>query len=758
MSLAGPPAPPDLTEPPAPRPRRPLLVIGLVAVVTVAAGTAGLIGYRHFTADSGSPLPPNVLPAGVTSAPTLTWTTEIGSGGASFGPITNTDHIATQRGYIDGGNVLLTTVVENGNTTLLALDATTGEVRWTADTGAGSCTSMVVDRTVTCSDGNESSTVRRIDIDTGETRATVSVDYQVVALTESDETLYTGGTTLQGGILGSAISREGDELWRTEQAQKDACDGNFNILSGAEASVAADLVTFSIPGSPSLVLDRSDGSLRAAASVGASRVGDGLLALPDCDRTASTIVADTGAEFQVSSFVRPAYVTASSRSVPLVSADGSVYTSDGVQTWNAGGEVDGVAAAVGDVIVTRQADALVGHDMDSGAERWSMTTQASVGTTDGAVLVLQDDTDAVGISAATGAEVWRLPLGKRGSIGAGSTAGMIVQSQDSISVYRPGGPPTEVTDTVGSATDDPGGQDISDSENPGGPDGDDYVTRCGTPPTFTPVAMSTEADGLHVTMNITAQCPDGDVLSSTSTRLAVASNGQNVAAATFDLSATPIAVPSPGTGSTKLTATKAFTFPLGTFWRTDRDLGITTGTTRSLPERDLGTTFLVECEQSGASGDQRLRLPDNTIDLSPLQASAPASPIAGDPESAAFDALRAIADADRPTVTADLADRWVPQLSSKRPGLVAEGRVWDNSATLEEHLALRLRFPDTRLVWTGEWSTFSFSDFWVTVSGSTFGDADSALGWCRSNNLDREHCYAKMISTTRPVDGSTKTQ
>lgn len=756
MSLAGPPAPPELAELPAPRPRRPLLVVGLVAVVTVAAGTAGLIGYRHFAADSESPLPPNVLPAGVATAPTLTWTTEIGSDGASFGPITNTDHIATQRGYIDGGSVLLTTVVENGNATLLALDATSGEVRWTADTGAGSCTSMVVDRAVSCSDGADSSTVRRIDVDTGETRSAVTLDYEVVALAESDGTLYTGGTTQQGNLLGSALSRDGDEVWRTEQPSGTECP-DFDTLT-AGASVAADQVTFSVPDRPSLVLARADGSVRHAAIAGAARVGAGLLALPDCDRTASTIVTPSGAEFQVSSFVRPAYVTSSSRSIPLVTADGHAYTPDGSQAWNVGGEVDTVAAAVGDVIVTRQADALVGHDMDTGEERWSMTTQASVGTTDGAVLVLQDDTDAVGISAATGAEVWRLPLGKRGSIGAGSTAGMIVQSQDSISVYRPGGPPTEVTDTVGSATDDPGGQDISDSENPGGPDGDDYVTRCGTPPTFTPVAMSTEADGLHVTMNITAQCPDGDVLSSTSTRLAVASNGQNVAAATFDLSATPIAVPSPGTGSTKLTATKAFTFPLGTFWRTDRDLGITTGTTRPLPERDLGTTFLVECEQSGASGDQRLRLPDNTIDLSPLQASAPASPIAGDPESAAFDALRAIADADRPTVTADLADRWVPQLSSKRPGLVAEGRVWDNSATLEEHLALRLRFPDTRLVWTGEWSTFSFSDFWVTVSGSTFGDADSALGWCRSNNLDREHCYAKMVSTTRPVDGSTKTQ
>ena len=117
--------------------------------------------------------------------------------------------------------------------------------------------------------------------------------------------------------------------------------------------------------------------------------------------------------------------------------------------------------------------------------------------------------------------------------------------------------------------------------------------------------------------------------------------------------------------------------------------------------------------------------------------------------------MRAIANADRPFVSSRLADRWVPQLSSKRPGLVADGIVWNNAETLREHLDLRLKYPEVRLLWTGDWSTFSAPDFWVTIAGVTFPDAGGALAWCRNRGIDRDHCYAKLVSTTHPIDGST---
>ena len=116
--------------------------------------------------------------------------------------------------------------------------------------------------------------------------------------------------------------------------------------------------------------------------------------------------------------------------------------------------------------------------------------------------------------------------------------------------------------------------------------------------------------------------------------------------------------------------------------------------------------------------------------------------------------LRQIANGDRPFVSVRLADRWVPQLSSKRPGVVDQGIVWDNATTLREHLQLRERYH-ARLLWSGEWSTFSTSNFWVTVAGITFPTSAGTLAWCTSQGFDRDHCFAKIVSTTHPVEGST---
>ncbi|BBY19864.1 serine/threonine-protein kinase [Mycobacterium stomatepiae] len=117
--------------------------------------------------------------------------------------------------------------------------------------------------------------------------------------------------------------------------------------------------------------------------------------------------------------------------------------------------------------------------------------------------------------------------------------------------------------------------------------------------------------------------------------------------------------------------------------------------------------------------------------------------------------LRQIANDDHSSVYTNLADRWVPQLSSKRPGVVDNGVVWDNAMTLQEHLQLRQHYPGVKLLWSGDWSTFSGPDFWVTVAGITFQDSAGALTWCRSQGFDRDHCAAKIISTTHAVAGST---
>lgn len=118
--------------------------------------------------------------------------------------------------------------------------------------------------------------------------------------------------------------------------------------------------------------------------------------------------------------------------------------------------------------------------------------------------------------------------------------------------------------------------------------------------------------------------------------------------------------------------------------------------------------------------------------------------------------LQAIARDDRPSVSAVLADRWIPQISSKRVGLVAKGITWDNQTILDEHLRLRGIYPDVKLLWSGDWSTFDGRNFWVTVVGLWSDNPFDVLGWCTDQGFDRDNCIAKIVSTTHPIAGSTK--
>jgi serine/threonine-protein kinase len=139
----------------------------------------------------------------------------------------------------------------------------------------------------------------------------------------------------------------------------------------------------------------------------------------------------------------------------------------------------------------------------------------------------------------------------------------------------------------------------------------------------------------------------------------------------------------------------------------------------------------------------------------PPTVTTTAPPPASTPVDPAVQRLTAIAEGDRPFVRTWLADSWVPQLSSKKPGTVDDGLVWNNSLILLEHLRLRQQY-DARLLWSGNWSTFDKPDYWVTVANVTFPDPDGALAWCRDRGFDRDHCFAKLVSTTHGPGGSTK--
>jgi serine/threonine protein kinase len=142
--------------------------------------------------------------------------------------------------------------------------------------------------------------------------------------------------------------------------------------------------------------------------------------------------------------------------------------------------------------------------------------------------------------------------------------------------------------------------------------------------------------------------------------------------------------------------------------------------------------------------------PAPTTARSTAPPTAPAPPV-----DTALARLREIAASDRYVVRSEAESLWVPQLSSKRPGVVDDGLVWNNALTLQEHLRLRDEYG-AKLLWSGDWPVFDASNWWVTIAPYTFPTAEGALSWCTSEGFDRNHCLAKLISTTHGTSGSTK--
>ena len=60
--------------------------------------------------------------------------------------------------------------------------------------------------------------------------------------------------------------------------------------------------------------------------------------------------------------------------------------------------------------------------------------------------------------------------------------------------------------------------------------------------------------------------------------------------------------------------------------------------------------------------------------------------------------------------------------------------MWNDSLTLQEHLRLRAQY-NAKLLWSGDWSTFNASNYWVTIVPLTFRSSDGALQWCTKPRL-----------------------
>ncbi|WP_071289230.1 hypothetical protein [Mycolicibacterium llatzerense] len=255
------------------------------------------------------------------------------------------------------------------------------------------------------------------------------------------------------------------------------------------------------------------------------------------------------------------------------------------------------------------------------------------------------------------------------------------------------------------------------------------VTACSSASTFSPQSASLGPAGLSIGARITPTCAGGDLLANSRLQVSVVDgSGRDVAAGLFDTAATPLTAAAGGSIATLI-------FPAGTYWRTP------------------GSADQLHMTVSRAGTDQTPSA--GTVGASSITAVGVGTPATGSVDDAAQAALTDLAASDRATIDASLLDVWQPQLSSKRPGLVADGITWSASDIVREHMQLRQRFPGARLLWSGDWPVFSAPIWWVTVAGVPFPSGEQANGWCDSQGFDNDHCFAKMLSHNRGSSGST---
>jgi hypothetical protein len=254
---------------------------------------------------------------------------------------------------------------------------------------------------------------------------------------------------------------------------------------------------------------------------------------------------------------------------------------------------------------------------------------------------------------------------------------------------------------------------------------------CASAPILHAESADLTADGMSISAALSSPCASGDVESNSALHVTVVDGQRDVAAGSFDFSADPVVIPSGGT------ARRIFVFPAGMYWRIPELLSAAPSmSARRVGQPTSGRAF-------------------STTTRASVTADEPVSPQYASADAAAESELHEISNADRPTVRRDVDNHWVPQVSSKRPGLVAEGRTWTYADILRDHLLLRQRFGEARLLWSGNWTTFSEPYWWVTVVAMPHTTPQEANSWCDGNGFASEQCFAKLISTILGVRGTT---
>jgi hypothetical protein len=253
---------------------------------------------------------------------------------------------------------------------------------------------------------------------------------------------------------------------------------------------------------------------------------------------------------------------------------------------------------------------------------------------------------------------------------------------------------------------------------------------CDAAPRVEVTSTNLTDNGLTMNATFSTACDEGDTLTGNAAVLSAAQGTRDFASGTFDLDTNPIVMPANGS------VRRTLIFPDGTYWRG--------------PELVQSGAMDVDVADATHSGNDTGQAGSST-----LTADAAANPGHGSLDGTATHALQELADYDRGYVSSTLQNFWVPQISSKKVGIHADGIVYSANEILRNHFKLRERYPNVKLVSSNDWTTFGDADFWISVVGQTYYTGPLANNWCDQNGIGAGDCFAKVISSTFGPEGTT---
>ena len=272
------------------------------------------------------------------------------------------------------------------------------------------------------------------------------------------------------------------------------------------------------------------------------------------------------------------------------------------------------------------------------------------------------------------------------------------------------------------------------------------VKACSSMPTFTITSVEDGQGELKVQGNMATSCAEGDFLAGSSNQVLVYSSASPaggadvdrlVASGTFDFSGDPLIIPNGG-------RTVTLRFGEQHYFRTAKDLDLKRLSVR--PSFDRGSPSSATAKSSTNSP---MTIASSTSSNSNQEAQD---------EQAAGEAIQWQVKHDYPIVKERLLHQWTPQVSSKQVGLKADGLIWNNRSILAEYLRTRQANPNAVIIDTSQWPVYDDKDWWVTLQGDSYPDADQANAWCDAQGYDSDHCLAKRIESSGSPQGTTKSR